>query len=208
MWNSHSIDQGRNESTTTCATQSVGYIISLQSILASSSASTPSLTDGSSTSDNGPLTGFKSRNAAILLIVAIVWMALSILTYPYGIISLSRTYDVRSNRLKLYVLRVAFMANVVTTIFLTISSAKVTASAMHMVGTATAPLAGSGNNGVAQVLQVQAWMGKEFFAFTWLATGLMWVNLVLAVSTAFKIGNDIERLGLVPGREGNQMKGF
>lgn len=168
MWNAHTASAGKNQSTSRCISESATYVFSLAKLL-NHDASVQLL----------PTTSkiiLDTKAPLVLLVLGITATGVSLLGFLYGIFVMMRA--IRVVDMPLVVLRIAFFASIAALITLTISSAKITANADRITGTT--------NIGTGQPVHV--YMDAGFYACTWLATGLSWVALALAVTAAFKIG--------------------
>jgi hypothetical protein len=166
MWNNHIASAGKNESTTICHSRALGYTFD------EAAAALPG--------DQSYLT-LDLKASVILLLLGIIFSGLSALLFLAGIVAI-RTTNKTNKWLNL--LRIAYLANVAAPILLTISSAKITALAEKWVGTTYT------EDGVP----VTAWMCRDFYACTWLATGIMWVAVGLSIAVAFKIAKNMKVL--------------
>ena len=180
MWNAHMVSAGKNSSTVICTSQSAGYTFSLAQIFASSSNATQPLPiDSSSSSSYGTL---DTKAPLILLVIGIALTGLSMLFFLCGVVIMLVTHTAK---MRLGVLRVAYLASIAAPIFLTISSAKITSLAEKTTGTADVNV-----GGVA--MAVHAWMERGFYVFTWLGMALMWVVVGLSIAAAFKFASALQ----------------
>lgn len=164
MWSKDSASAGKNKSTTICHPQPLGYTFG--------EAALPGVR-------YYPALDLKA--SAILLLLGIILSGLSAVLFLASVAAIRITNKTDK---WLNLLRVGFLANVAATILLTISSAKITALAEKWVGTTYT------EDGVP----LTAWMGRDFYACTWLGTGIMWVVLGLSIAVAFKIANNMRVL--------------
>lgn len=121
------------------------------------------------------------KASAILLLLGIIFSGLCALLLLACIAAIRITNKTDK---WLNLLRVAYLANVAAPILLTISSAKITALTEKWVGTTYF------EDGVP----VTGWVGRDFYACTWLGTGIMWVAHGLAIAVSFKIAKNMEVL--------------
>jgi SUR7/PalI family len=151
-----------NQNATVCVHQKVGYTFSLAQSLPSNAAQLLP-------ADYGTV---RTRNTQVPLIIAIVFIGISMIALLYDMIALHATIIP-----PLRVLRIGYLASIPGVILLTVSSAKITATADKMVG--VKDLGGG--------VTVDAWMGWRFYASTWIATGFMWLAIGLSIAAAFRI---------------------
>ena len=114
MWNNHTASGGKNESTTVCDPQPLGYAFS----------EVASAFPGDQSLD--------LKAPSILLLVGVLFSGLSALFLLAGIAAIRITSKTDK---WLNLLRAAYLGNVAAPILLTISSAKITALAEKWVGT-------------------------------------------------------------------------
>lgn len=182
MWNTHTPSAGKNASTVACASQTAGYTFSLAQILAASSNATLRLPIDGSPNPSSLYGTLPTKTPLVLLTVGIALTGLSVLFYLCGVLVMLAT---RSPKMRLGILRVAYLASTAAPIFLTISSAKITSLAEKTKGSADVSI-----GGVA--VAVHAGMESGFYAFTWLGTALMWVVLVSSITAAFKFAKELQ----------------
>jgi hypothetical protein len=166
MWSNHIASAGKNKTTTVCQPRVLGYTFDEATTALPGDESYPTL---------------DLKASAILLLLGIIFSGLSAMLFLTGIVAIRITNKTDK---WLNILRVAYLTNVAAPILLTISSAKVTALAEKWVGTTYT------EDGVP----VTAWMGRDFYACTWLGTGIMWVAVGLSIAVAFKIAKDMKVL--------------
>jgi hypothetical protein len=170
MWQQDAVSSSnKNQTTISCAHQKVGYTFSLAQSLPSNAAQ---LLPTDSTYGT-----ISTKNTQVLLIIAIIFLGISMTSLLYGMIVL----HVASTP-PLFVLRVGYLASIPAVILLTVSSAKITAAADKMVGVKDL---GAG-------VTVNAWMGWRFYVSTWLATGFMWAVVGFSIVGAFKVASAME----------------
>jgi hypothetical protein len=170
MWNTNG---DKNQSTTLCIRQKAGYTFSLAQTLAANGARLP-LQPGPADSSYGTL---DTKTPFILLTIGIALAGVTLLSLLYAVIVLLLT-----STSPLLVLRIGYLASIPTVILLTISSAKITASADKMAGA----------KGLGAGVVIPAWMGWAFYVSTWLATVFMWAALGFSIAGAFKIAAALE----------------
>jgi len=167
MWNAHDSSAGKNRSTISCVSQSAGYVFSLAELLNhDNSIQLLSATSNVILNTKAPL---------ILLTLGIAFIGISFLGYLYGIFA-TRYNIVLADR-PLFILRVAFFTSIAAPIMLSISTAKITASAAKMVGTVNAE--------TGQPVYIS--MDAGFYAVMWVATAMSWVALGFVIFAAFRI---------------------
>ena len=122
-----------------------------------------------------------TKAAFVLLVLSIVATGLATIGFSFGILKMLRSRNsgqrITKQTVPLMVLRCAFFACVTAASLSTISSAKITVSAKRSSGGFVL-----GNDQI-----IHAWTHGGFLTLTWVATGLVWVALTLALAAAFKI---------------------
>ncbi|OAP65260.1 hypothetical protein AYL99_01232 [Fonsecaea erecta] len=181
MWNRHLARAGKNRSTVTCTSQSAGYTFSLAQIVGGGDAGQQLL----ALNTHHRLT-LDTKAPFVLLALGIASMGLTVLSFLYGIFvlhAIARQGGRRGRKeMPLVVLRFGFILCIASTILLTISSAKITASAGKMAG--RVQVGGRRN--------IHAWMDARFYAVTWVGMAFVWTALGLVVAAAFKIADVLE----------------
>jgi len=167
MWNTHNSTAGKNQSTVKCVSESAGYTFSLSEFM-NNDGFAQSIPAWSNVEVN-------TKAPLILLTLGIAFIGLSWLGFVYGLFTAINKTIIEDR--PLFVLRLAFFASIAAPIMMTISSAKITATA--------AKASGIVNLETMQAADVQ--MHTVFYVISWLATGLLWVALVLVLIAAFSI---------------------
>ncbi|OAL17885.1 hypothetical protein AYO22_11229 [Fonsecaea multimorphosa] len=180
MWKNHTASLGKNHSTISCTSQSAGYTFSLAQIVGGDAGQQLVIADHHrSTLD--------TKAPFVLLVLGIASMGLTVLSFLYGVGVLHsvkrRGGPLGKREMPLVVLRMGFFASIASTILLTISSAKITASAGKMAGRIQ----------VDGGKDVHAWMTGGFYAVTWVGMAFVWAALGLVLAAAFKIAGVLER---------------
>ena len=168
LWQQHSDgDVGKNKSSTACTAMNGGYKFYLPALLAS---------------DAGlPISGFLDWSFATidtaapftLLVVGIAFLIVSMITYGYAAV----TTPMLTPQTLLLWPRVGYLASIGAMVTLIISSAKITADMRRVT-----------DNGVGNT-----WSTGGFYIWTWLATGLTCLAVVVAIVFAFRIAKVIRQ---------------
>ncbi|EXJ72588.1 uncharacterized protein A1O5_03734 [Cladophialophora psammophila CBS 110553] len=190
MWNGHVASAGKNHSTISCTSQSAGYTFSLAQIIGGGDAGQQLLLAYHHRT-------LDTKAPFVLLVLGIASMGLTVLSFLYGIVALrtkTRRRQLHKKEMPLVVLRIGFFACIASTILLTISSAKVTASAGKMTGRVQI---GGGR-------AIHAWMNSGFYAVTWIGMAFVWVALGLEIAAAFKIAAVLEPRGMQAAEVGSE----
>jgi hypothetical protein len=176
MWKNHVRGLGKNESTVVCVPQAAGYTFSLGEILAE--AASRSLSDPRTLNTTTPF---------VLVVLGVVSTGVSVASFMIGIVLL---FSKKIAETKLLIpLRVAFFSTIAASIFLTISSAKITAWAAQTAGTIDVGIGG----GETATVSVHAWLETPFYVAAWTATACMWLALVVAVTLSFRYSHAVQR---------------
>ena len=168
MWNAHNSSAGINQSTVKCVSESAGYVFSLSEFM-NNDGFAQSIPAWSNVEIN-------TKAPLILLALGIAFIGLSWLGFVYGLFVVINTKTAIADK-QLFVLRLAFFASIAAPILMTISSAKITATAAKASGIVYLE--------TMQAADVQ--MQAAFYVVSWVTTGLLWVALVLVLIAAFSI---------------------